>query len=459
MIEDYVERNQESFDEFADSVTDLYESLNLDALSAAMCVQSRALPPCAQLGPLTRTPLTHRLAGEVSMKRGGRDSDDSASDSGSSDDDEAGSAPVSPAPDTLKSPAAARAAAAPPPSPAAPKAAAPPAVPRPTVAPRPAVAQPGAAHAFDHTPSAQLPDSPSAAFAAAPVASARVLPAAGANGDGGKPGPAEVRPQSWAVPLPMTPQEPVPPQSAPLYAQRSVPPPAVQPQPAADKAQFLSRLQQRVPPAPPPGVPPPGYKQPFGDAAAAAAGMGSAGASRGASGDVALFSGDGALREDGPLASTSADLRRALEGLAGLRDSTPAFDAVTSLRLLESSFASGMPQSGDSQVLRRGRVRTLVPVPPSFPVAPPPVMENPALFERLDLDALFFSFYFQQGTVQQLLAARELKRSNWRFHKKYNTWFARAEEPKLVTDDLEQGAYVYFDFAQDWCVTAPAWSP
>ena len=289
-----------------------------------------------------------------------------------------------------------------------------------------------------------------------------MLPSAGANGDGGKPGPAEVRPQqSWAVPLPMTPQEPPPQQqqSAPLYAQRTVPPPAVQPQPqqppqpAADKAQFLSRLQQRVPPAPPSGVPPPGYKQPFGDAAAAAAGMGPAGVSRGASGDAALFNGD--LREDGPLASTSADLRRALEGLAGLRDSTPAFDAVTSLRLLESSFASGMPQAGDSQVLRRGRVRTLVPVPPSFPVAPPPVMENPALFERLDLDALFFSFYFQQGTVQQLLAARELKRSNWRFHKKYNTWFARAEEPKLVTDDLEQGAYVYFDFAQDWCVPRP----
>ena len=98
------------------------------------------------------------------------------------------------------------------------------------------------------------------------------------------------------------------------------------------------------------------------------------------------------------------------------------------------------------ELLRRGRVRTVVPVPPSFPVAPPPVMENPALFERLALDALCFSFSFQQGTVQQLLAARELKRSNWRFHKKHNTWFARQEEPKLVTDEFEQGSYLYFDF-------------
>jgi hypothetical protein len=29
------------------------------------------------------------------------------------------------------------------------------------------------------------------------------------------------------------------------------------------------------------------------------------------------------------------------------------------------------------------------------------------------------------------LAARELKRANWRFHKKYATWFARQEEPKV----------------------------
>jgi CCR4-NOT transcription complex subunit 3 len=51
-----------------------------------------------------------------------------------------------------------------------------------------------------------------------------------------------------------------------------------------------------------------------------------------------------------------------------------------------------------------------------------------------------------QGTLQQYLAARELKRSNWRFHKKFNTWFARAEEPKVCTEEYEQGAYVYFDF-------------
>ena len=52
----------------------------------------------------------------------------------------------------------------------------------------------------------------------------------------------------------------------------------------------------------------------------------------------------------------------------------------------------------------------------------------------------------RDGTAQQYLAARELKRANWRFHKKYATWFARQEEPKVSTEEYEQGSYIYFDF-------------
>jgi hypothetical protein len=51
-----------------------------------------------------------------------------------------------------------------------------------------------------------------------------------------------------------------------------------------------------------------------------------------------------------------------------------------------------------------------------------------------------------QGTYQQYLAARELKKQSWRYHKKYNTWFQRHEEPKIKTDEYEMGTYVYFDF-------------
>ena len=41
LVEDYVERNQEAFDEFAD-VNDMYESLNLDVRAAWLCVQHHA---------------------------------------------------------------------------------------------------------------------------------------------------------------------------------------------------------------------------------------------------------------------------------------------------------------------------------------------------------------------------------------------------------------------------------
>jgi CCR4-NOT transcription complex subunit 3 len=83
---------------------------------------------------------------------------------------------------------------------------------------------------------------------------------------------------------------------------------------------------------------------------------------------------------------------------------------------------------------------------PSFPTQQSPIMENPALFERLPMDTLFLSFYYQQGSYQQYLAARQLKKHSWRFHKKYMTWFQRHEEPKETTDDFEEGTYVYFDY-------------
>ncbi|KAF2558645.1 hypothetical protein F2Q68_00013034 [Brassica cretica] len=44
------------------------------------------------------------------------------------------------------------------------------------------------------------------------------------------------------------------------------------------------------------------------------------------------------------------------------------------------------------------------------------------------------------------LAAKELKKQSWRYHRKFNTWFQRHKEPKIATDEYEQGAYVYFDF-------------
>lgn len=135
-------------------------------------------------------------------------------------------------------------------------------------------------------------------------------------------------------------------------------------------------------------------------------------------------------------------------------------DPAVNLRLLESSHKN-LPRAGDGVWSRRrvdggGRVGGAGTVstpadrsPNSYPTALPPVLQNPALFERLDADALFWTFYYQQGTARQCLAARELKRANWRFHKKHATWFARQEEPKNSTEEFERGAYIYFDFSMN----------
>jgi CCR4-NOT transcription complex subunit 3 len=82
----------------------------------------------------------------------------------------------------------------------------------------------------------------------------------------------------------------------------------------------------------------------------------------------------------------------------------------------------------------------------AFPTQPLYFADQVAFFDKLPVDSLFLSFYYQQGTYQQYLAAKRLKQQSWRFHKKYMTWFQRHEEPKRTTDSYEEGTYVYFDY-------------
>lgn len=91
--------------------------------------------------------------------------------------------------------------------------------------------------------------------------------------------------------------------------------------------------------------------------------------------------------------------------------------------------------------------RNPVEVPPSFPSVSAPVFDSREVFQQFDPDTLFFIFYYQQGTYQQFLAASELKRQGWRFHKKYLTWFQRHDEPRVSTEDYETGTFIYFDYA------------
>eukprot|EP00850_Spirogloea_muscicola_P008123 SM000042S15390 [mRNA] locus=s42:780817:787413:+ [translate_table: standard] len=133
-------------------------------------------------------------------------------------------------------------------------------------------------------------------------------------------------------------------------------------------------------------------------------------------------------------------------GLAGAMPPPHAYqDQIVDLRLLEAAFRN-IPQAKDSERPRSYMPRNPTATPSSYPQAPASIVENPQLWERLDTDVLFFAFYYQQGMYQQYLAAKELKRQSWRYHKKYNTWFQRHDEPKHTTEEYEQGTYVYFDF-------------
>ncbi|RHY49656.1 hypothetical protein DYB30_011318 [Aphanomyces astaci] len=120
------------------------------------------------------------------------------------------------------------------------------------------------------------------------------------------------------------------------------------------------------------------------------------------------------------------------------------------LRWIDESFKL-MPDAADSDKTSRYVPRNMYPTPPSFPSVPSPLFETPAVFEKLDLDTLFFIFYYQQGSYQQYLAALQLKKQAWGYHKKYKTWFKRHEEPQMTGEDFEQGTFVYFDYETGWC--------
>ena len=127
---------------------------------------------------------------------------------------------------------------------------------------------------------------------------------------------------------------------------------------------------------------------------------------------------------------------------------TPSY--MKDLSFLDSSLRQ-MPEAMDTE-----RPKQYVPgnpyrTPACFPDLPAPIFDDPNIFAKFDTDTLFFIFYFQQGTQHQYLAARELKKQSWRYHKKFLTWFQRHNDPKFKNEECEQGTYVFFDYESGWC--------
>ncbi|PLB40950.1 CCR4-NOT transcription complex, subunit 3 [Aspergillus candidus] len=120
-------------------------------------------------------------------------------------------------------------------------------------------------------------------------------------------------------------------------------------------------------------------------------------------------------------------------------------------RLLNASLAS-CPEPVDAEKPRHYKPQNPYNTPAYYPQEPLAIFDDPRLYEtgRIDTDTLFYLFYYRQGTYQQYLAAKALKNQSWRFHKQYQTWFQRHEEPKTITEEFEQGTYRFFDYESTW---------
>lgn len=144
---------------------------------------------------------------------------------------------------------------------------------------------------------------------------------------------------------------------------------------------------------------------------------------------------------------------------SGLQDLVQSFEVTKSRaasvplasakRLLAASNAT-CPDFLDAEKPRHYRPDQKYLTPRYYPQEPFMTIDEPSLYSKIDTDTLFYIFYYRQNTYQQYMAAKSLKSQSWRFHKQYQTWFQRHEEPKTITEEYEQGTYRFFDYESTW---------
>lgn len=132
------------------------------------------------------------------------------------------------------------------------------------------------------------------------------------------------------------------------------------------------------------------------------------------------------------------------------RRAAPA-NSPSNLRMMVASQRSmNMMDTSDAEPPKPYRPETRYHSASGYPQEPLAILDDPRLYSRIEPDTLFYVFYYKQGSYQQYLAAKALKDQSWRFHKQYQTWFQRHEEPKNITEEFEQGTYRFFDYESTW---------
>jgi CCR4-NOT transcription complex subunit 2 len=104
------------------------------------------------------------------------------------------------------------------------------------------------------------------------------------------------------------------------------------------------------------------------------------------------------------------------------------------------------------------KVQVELRLPQSYSVSPPPLKFS--MFQKFQLETLFYVFYSMPRDVLQLAAAQELYNRDWRFHKELKMWLTRVTAqtatapvpevtkymaPGATTQTGERGSYYFWD--------------
>ncbi|KAK0644540.1 Not1 N-terminal domain, CCR4-Not complex component-domain-containing protein [Cercophora newfieldiana] len=153
--------------------------------------------------------------------------------------------------------------------------------------------------------------------------------------------------------------------------------------------------------------------------------------------------------EEASIYHLPSSLNDLLEAFEGHKKRPPPLGASSTQRMMALS-ETNKPEVMDAEAPRLYHPDVRYHSHAQFPQEPLAIFDDSRLYSKIDPDTLFYVFYYKQGTYQQYLAAKALKDQSWRFHKQYQTWFQRHEEPKSITEEFEQGTYRFFDYESTW---------
>ncbi|KAL7715262.1 CCR4-NOT transcription complex subunit 3 [Entamoeba marina] len=116
---------------------------------------------------------------------------------------------------------------------------------------------------------------------------------------------------------------------------------------------------------------------------------------------------------------------------------TPPIDDSTQqlIRDIEFSYSKMM----DKQPVKK----TPPQLPSWFPTKPAEFNFNS---DMIDDTFYIFLFYFAQETPAQMIASKELKKKKWRYHKGYQKWFKRINDPVYSSEVSESGEFLCYEY-------------